>query len=388
VVSIFEQLPTLEKVLFYNYGEAFVHPQAIPMLRWIRQHRPGLLVHISTNAIALTPARVKEVVGDRLVDRMLFAIDGARAESYARYRVGGKLDRALGAMRNMVAEATAQSVRDRFEIWWQYILFEWNDSDEEIAEARSIAAEIGVPIEWVVTHTEGASRRFLPGSEALAALVGGERSFRALSCDLKGAEIVRSGGHEAVRHRAELLPAAARLRGAPGERLLVPVTVRHRGLAPWDGAGRYRLGVRLLDGDGRNLGELRGVSLPEGVAPGEALVLFADLELPAARGAYHLMLDLIEEGVCWFSERGSTPAICPLEVDGASAAALTPGDLAGPALAALDRVIGAGDAAAVRDSLASGFALEDQLLDLRARGLLPLPAELALRSEIATLLHG
>ena len=34
------------------------------------------------------------------------------------------------------------------------------------------------------------------------ALVGGERAFRALSCDLKGAAIVRAGGEEAVRHRA------------------------------------------------------------------------------------------------------------------------------------------------------------------------------------------
>jgi MoaA/NifB/PqqE/SkfB family radical SAM enzyme len=385
-ISIFEQLPSLEKVLFYNYGEAFVHPQAIPMLRWIREHRPGIQIHISTNAIALTPARVREVVAERLVDRMLFAIDGARAESYARYRVGGKLERALAAMRNMVAEATARGVRDRFEIWWQYILFEWNDSDEELAEARALAAEIGVPIEWVVTHTAGASRRYLPGSDALAALVGGERAFRALSCDLKGAEIVRSGGHESLRHRAELRPAAARLQGAPGERLLLPVAVRHRGILPWSGPRPVRMGIRLLDSDGRALGELRGVTIPAGVAPGEELVLFAELDLPGEPGAYHLMLDLVEEGVCWFSERGSTPAICPLEVDGASTTSLTPRDLAAPALAALDRRVGENDRASIRVSLASGFALEDQLLDLRARGALPLPSELELRAEIATAL--
>lgn len=386
MVSIFEQLPTLEKVLFYNYGEAFVHPQAMPILRWIREHRPRMQVHISTNGIALTPARAREVAAERLVDRMLFAIDGARAESYSRYRVGGKLERALGAMRNLVAETTALGVRDRFEIWWQYILFEWNDSDEELAEARDIAAEIGVPIEWVVTHTEGRSKRFVAGSEALAALVGGERAFRALSCDLKGAEIVRSGGFESIWHRADLKPAAARLEGTPGERILVPVSVRHRGHAPWLDGRVVRLGVRLLDPEGRTLEELRGVELPAGVLPETELVLFADLELPREKGSYHLLFDLVEEGVCWFSERGSSPALCAVEVNGARATGLTPGDLVAPALSELGRCVDSGELAAVRDSLASGFALEDQLLDLRRRGTLPLPAELDLRDRIATAL--
>jgi hypothetical protein len=41
----------------------------------------------------------------------------------------------------------------RMEIVWQYILFQWNDSDQKLTEARQLAAEIGVPIKWVFTHT-------------------------------------------------------------------------------------------------------------------------------------------------------------------------------------------------------------------------------------------
>lgn len=388
VVSIFEQLPTLEKVLFYNYGEAFVHPEAIPMLRWLRQNRPGIEIHISTNGIALTPARVREVVSERLVDRMLFAIDGARPESYARYRVGGKLERALGAMRMMVQEAEKAGLRDKFEIWWQYILFEWDDTDEEIAEARAIAAEIGVPIEWVVTHTAGASKRFLAGSPELAALVGEQRSFRALSCDLKGAEIVRSQGYEALRHRAALRPVEDALRGAPGERRLLPLKVRHEGLAPWggDGSGPFHLGVRLLDRHGRIVREMRGVQLPAGVAPGDELVLFAELELPAEVGSYHLMFDLVEDQVCWFSERGSTPALCALEVAAEVGAGLQPQDLVAPALAALSRNALAADMDFARSTLDSGGAVEDLLLALRDRGVLPLRAELAMRAQLGAAL--
>lgn len=393
MVGIFEALPSLEKVLFYNYGEAFVHPEALPILRWIREHRPGMLIHISTNGIALTPARVRDVVAERLVDRMLFAIDGARPESYARYRVGGKLERALGAMRNMVAEAEKQGVRDRFEIWWQYILFEWNDSDEEIAEARALAAEIGVPIEWVVTHTPGASQRFLPGSDALAALVGGERAFRALSCDLKGAEIVRAGGYEAIRHRATIRPATAALAGAPGEVLLLPVTVRHEGLAPWggdDGTDFYRVGVRLLDADGKVLDEVWGGALPAGLVPGEETVMFPRLRLPELPGKYHFLFDVVEEGVCWFLERGSTPATLELEVsleatlpESARPAALLVAAVPHLRSARLgDRLWGA------EQRLLAGDSIEDILVALRNAEAFGRDGELALRARIGASLMG
>ena len=386
MIAIFEQLPTLEKLLFYNYGEAFLHAEALPLLRWLRAHRPQLAIHISTNALALTPARLREIVAERLVDRMLFAIDGARPESYARYRVGGRLDKALGAMRQMVTEAKAAGTRDRFEIWWQYILFEWNDSDEELAEAREIAAGIGVPIEWVVTHTPGASQRFLPGSDALADLVGGERAFRALSCDLKGAEIVRAGGYEALRHRADIRPRLTALRGRPGERVLLPVTVRHDGLATWGGpgAGSYRLGVRLLDADGRTLAELRGVQVPPGVPPGAELTYFVEIDLPQTLGAYHLLLDMVEEGVCWFSERGGSPAICDLAVVAESGSSLRPPDLVEPALAALASAVENADLAEARAKLVSGGAVEDLLVLLRSRDTLPLSAELAMRSRLGS----
>ena len=390
MIAIFEQLPSLEKVLFYNYGEAFLHADALPLLRWLREHRPALAIHISTNALALTAGRVREVVAERLVDRMLFAIDGARPESYARYRVGGKLDKALGAMRQMVAEAKAAGTRDSFEIWWQYILFEWNDSDEELAEAREIAAAIGVPLEWVVTHTPGASQKYLPGSEALAALVGGERAFRALSCDLKGAEIVRAGGYEALRHRADIRPRLTALSGRPGERVLLPVTVRHDGLAAWGGpgAGSYRLGVRLLDAGGRTLSELRGVQVPPGVLPGAELAFFVEVDLPLTHGAYHLLLDIVEEGVCWFSERGSSPAICDLVVVAEAGSSLRPPDLVEPALAALAGAVENADLAEARAKLASGGAVEDLLVLLRSRDTLPLSAELDLRSRLSADLPG
>src|SRR5205814_2141499 len=56
---------------------------------------------------------------------------------------------------------------------WRYILFTWNDSDEEMNRAREIAAAIGIDrLCWEITdHPEHAySRRFVPGSPALDAI--------------------------------------------------------------------------------------------------------------------------------------------------------------------------------------------------------------------------
>ena len=161
-------------------------------------------------------------------------------------------------------------------------------------------------------------------------------------------------------------------------------SVRHQGLAVWGGpgAGSFRLGVRLLDADGRVLGELRGALVPPGVVPGAELTFFLEVDLPQTTGAYHLLLDLVEEGVCWFSERGSTPAICNLAVVAEPGASLRPPDLVEPALAALESAVPNADLAEARAKLASGGAVEDLLVLLRSRDTLPLTAELDLRSRL------
>jgi len=126
--------------------------------------------------------------------------------------------------------------------------------------------------------------------------------------------------------------------------------------------------------------------VPPGVLPGAELTFFVEVDLPQTLGAYHLLLDLIEEGVCWFSERGSTPAICALEVVAASGSSLHPAGLVAPALTALAAAVAGVDMAEARAKLASGGAVEDLLVLLRSRDTLPLSAELDLRSRLGAAL--
>ena len=102
----------------------------------------------------------------------------------------------------------------------------------------------------------------------------------------------------------------------------------------------------------------------------------------------HLLLDMVEEGVCWFSERGSSPAICDLVVVAEAGSSLRPPDLVEPALAALAGAVENADLAEARAKLASGGAVEDLLVLLRSRDTLPLSAELDLRSRLSADLPG
>lgn len=101
------------------------------------------------------------------------------------------------------------------------------------------------------------------------------------------------------------------------------VTVENTGLTRWlaeapdGGVGRVRLGISLLDGAGRiaNLDFLR-VPLPRDVLPGETLDLTGELPPLGRTGRAGLRLDLVSEGVCWFSDKGSRARTIDLEIRG------------------------------------------------------------------------
>lgn len=326
MLSVVEQLPDLEHILFYDYGEPFLHKDAIPFLRTVRRQRPGILVHTSTNGLALTPHKIEALASEVLVDLIVFSIDGAREDSYRRYRVNGQLKRALANLEALVRACERAGTADRMEIIWQYILFEWNDSDEELAEARRLAADIGVTLKWLFTHTEGASQRYTAGSEAAARLYTNEPAVRlygagdpynGLDAEMRAKQLERPEEIAAGSYLARLTLDRDELAGPTGSRVACLLTMENLSPSAWgtEGQRRFSIGVRLRSNTGRTLREFHGLSVPPGVAQarGKGTVLF-DFALPDAPGVYELFLDVVEEGICWFSDRGSPPLVCRLEV--------------------------------------------------------------------------
>jgi SAM-dependent methyltransferase len=99
-----------------------------------------------------------------------------------------------------------------------------------------------------------------------------------------------------------------------GETIAVKAWLVNRGTATWDGmrrsgTGQVRLGVQLLDEDGRLIArDHHRVDLPADVPPGASTELSFDCPAPVAAGSYLLKFDVVAEGVTWF-ETGGSPVV-------------------------------------------------------------------------------
>src|SRR3954447_16644222 len=121
--------PSLVRIDFFNYGEAFLHKRAIEMCEYIKTHFPQIYLYTSTNGLALTEKKARRLVHSG-IDEVTFSIDGASQDTYVQYRQRGKFDVAIANLRAM-ADEKRKAGRDLPFLNWRYILFKWNDSDEE-----------------------------------------------------------------------------------------------------------------------------------------------------------------------------------------------------------------------------------------------------------------
>ena len=127
---------TVRHVTFEGRGEPLHHPDLPSMIREAKS-RLGAQTQVVTNGNASLES---ELVRSGL-DKLVVSVDGATSDSYLRYRRGGDFDRALTFMTSVVSTRKHPA---RPYVVWKYILFEWNDSDQEIRQAAQLAGEIGV----------------------------------------------------------------------------------------------------------------------------------------------------------------------------------------------------------------------------------------------------
>jgi MoaA/NifB/PqqE/SkfB family radical SAM enzyme len=306
--------PTLGRLDFFNYGEAFLHKRAVEMCEMVKARFPHIYLYTSTNGLAFTEEAVRRLVRSG-IDEVTFSIDGSSQEAYVRYRQRGDFAKAIRNLRAAVEEKRARRA-DLPIINWRYILFTWNDNDREMERARALAAEIGVDrLCWEITdHPEQAfSRRFAPGTAAHAALRHEIWDDNNLGNAIRGAT---------PRARIELRAPAGTgaIEAAPGERLRIGARVRNLSQRPFAAAatgGRrlVRLGAQLCDASGQFLDRDHARAwLPSTLPPGLRADLDIEVAAPANPGRYLLRFDLVSEGVDWFESCGSEPTVRALHV--------------------------------------------------------------------------
>jgi MoaA/NifB/PqqE/SkfB family radical SAM enzyme len=300
--------PSLGRVDFFNYGEAFLHKRAVEMCEYIKSRYPHIYLYTSTNGTAFSEEQARRLVHSG-IDEVTFSVDGARPESYVQYRQRGKFDVAMRNLRAMTDEKR-RAGRDLPFLNWRYILFRWNDSDEEMEEARQLAAEIGVDrLCWEITdHPEdGYSRRFVPGSPAFETIRRETWDDSQLGNAIPGAT---------PRARIDVRAPIAGLPVAPlvtrrGRSLQVPVRVHNLSARPFPVDTTYgrrvvRLGAQLCRPNGEVIDrDFARACLPGALAPGQTADMTIEIPSMPRAGRYRLKFDLVSEGIDWFEQCGS-----------------------------------------------------------------------------------
>ena len=305
--------PSLGRIDFFNYGEAFLHKRAVEMCEYIKSNFPHIYLYTSTNGLALSEEQARRLVHSG-IDEVTFSIDGATQASYEQYRQRGKLDVAMRNLRAM-ADEKRKAGRDLPYLNWRYILFKWNDSDEEMAQARQLAQEIGVDrLCWEITdHPEDAySRRFVPGTPEYETIRRETWDDSNLGNAIPGAtpraliEVKSLFGLPLIGARKRPLVVRARVRNLSQRAF------------PNDGAqGRrlVRLGAQLCRQDGSLINlDFARADLPHPLEAGGVTELDVRLKELPAPGRYLLKFDLVSEGVEWFEKCGSATTAQPLWV--------------------------------------------------------------------------
>ncbi|MDP2520891.1 radical SAM protein [Shimia thalassica] len=139
----------VENIEFCGQGEPLNHPKFQAVLKEIQDVYPDTRLRLITNG---NHDYVKKV-GDNLIHETIVSIDGAFQDSYEKYRVNGKWERAATFLKECLKVQRSKGGK----VIWKYILFTSNDSDEEIVEAQRIATDIGVDRLWFV-HGHGDMR--------------------------------------------------------------------------------------------------------------------------------------------------------------------------------------------------------------------------------------
>jgi len=274
---------------------------AHPPGRHIKTNFPHIYLYTSTNGLAFSEPQARRLVHSG-IDEVTFSIDGATQEAYARYRQRGRLEVALSNLAAM-ADEKRRTGRDLPFLNWRYILFKWNDSDQEMNRARQLAAEIGVDrLCWEITdHPEHAfSRRFVPGSPELD-------SIRAETWDDNNLGNAIPGATPRARIEVRTI--------LPGIPLVTNLSARPFPASATYGRRLVRVGAQLCAEDGTLINrDYARADLPETLAPGKSLPVSLRFPPLTDRGTYTVKFDLVSEGVDWFERCGSPTTLKKLWV--------------------------------------------------------------------------
>ncbi len=127
----------LAYLMLYFQGEPYLHPHFFDMVKYASDKK--IYTATSTNGHFLSDAQAEATVKSGL-NRLIISIDGSTQESYAKYRIGGSLNKVLEGAANLARQKKILKSKKPYVIF-QFVVFSHNE--HEIAEARQQAHAAG-----------------------------------------------------------------------------------------------------------------------------------------------------------------------------------------------------------------------------------------------------
>jgi hypothetical protein len=317
--TVDEAAPSLARIDFFNYGEAFLHKRALDMVEYIKSRHPHVYLYTSTNGLALTEEGARRLARSG-IDEVTFSIDGSSQDAYVQYRQRGDFAKAIRNLTALVDEKRRNGLDVPF-VNWRYILFTHNDSDEQMERARQMAAGIGVDrLSWEITdHPENMfSRRFASGTPDFERIKFEIWDKTGLGNAIPGATPrarIEVGGTSWLDRIGN-----APVTGIAGQPIGLRTRVTNLSTRPFPARASYgrrlvRLGAQLCAADGTLLNrDYERAWLPDHLQPGATLEIPVTLTAPDTPGRYKLKFDLVSEGIDWFEQNGSETTVKDLIV--------------------------------------------------------------------------
>lgn len=157
IKSILDHHVKLDRIAFVGRGEPTLNNEYPNMISHARSEIPNIIMSMDTNS---NQPFKKEYLQLNWIN---CSIDGSDQESYGRYRRGGTFTKAIEFMHN--GADLKKTHGSKCKIRWKYILFNTNDSDEQLNKAQKLALDIGIDeLDFVITHCGSHDRSITPST--------------------------------------------------------------------------------------------------------------------------------------------------------------------------------------------------------------------------------
>ncbi len=145
---------TIKWMYFSGRGEPGLHRHLWDMVAYAKQR-------LDTNFLVNTNGNIpyQDAIITSGLDKIKIALDSLDQDVYATYRINGKVDRILKLTEQIARRKKELGVTNP-EIIWQKVMFDFNDSQEELIEYQEKALALGVDkLRIFYTFTENLSKK-------------------------------------------------------------------------------------------------------------------------------------------------------------------------------------------------------------------------------------